>query len=52
MYSVVIPAKVDKMIAKIHKGDKQNAMRILFTTEKLKNANDPFILKNCEKMQG
>lgn len=52
MYNISIPAKVDKMINKIAKGDKENAIRILFAIENLKNANDPFSLKNCEKMVG
>ena len=50
MYNILIPSKVDKMISKIAKGDKENAVRILFAIENLKNANDPFALKNCEKM--
>nr|WP_321318163.1 hypothetical protein [uncultured Campylobacter sp.] len=52
MYNILIPSKVDKMISKIAKGDKDNAIRILFAIENLKNANDPFALKNCEKMGG
>ena len=52
MYNLIIPRKVDKMISKISKGDKENAVRILFAIENLKNANDPFTLKNCEKMGG
>ena len=52
MYNILIPSKVDKMISKIAKGDKENAVRILFAIENLKNANDPFALKNCEKMGG
>lgn len=52
MYSIIIPSKIDKMIITIAKGDKKNALRILFTIEKLKNANDPFAVENCEKMSG
>lgn len=52
MYSIVIPAKVDKMISKIAKGDKENAIRILLTIDNLKTTNDPFAVKNCEKMSG
>ena len=51
MYNILIPSKVDKMISKIAKGDKENAVRILFAIENLKNANDPFALKNCEKIK-
>ena len=50
MYNILIPSKVDKMISKIAKGE--NAVRILFAIENLKNANNPFALKNCEKMGG
>ncbi len=50
MYNILIPSKVDKMISKIAKGE--NAVRILFAIENLKNANDSFALKNCEKMGG
>ena len=35
MYNISIPAKVDKMINKIAKGDKENAIRILFAIENL-----------------
>lgn len=52
MYNVLIPNKVDKMITKIGKSDKENLTRILFTIENLKNAQDPFALKNCKKMEG
>ena len=52
MYNILIPSKEDKMISKIAKGDKENAVRILFAIENLKNTNDPFALKNCEKMGG
>ena len=37
MYNILIPSKVDKMISKIAKGDKENAVRILFAIENLKN---------------
>ena len=36
MYNILIPSKVDKMIRKIAKGDKENALRILFAIENLK----------------
>ena len=36
MYNILIPSKVDKMISKIAKGDKENAVRILFAIENLK----------------
>ena len=35
MYNILIPSKVDKMISKIAKGDKENAVRILFAIEHL-----------------
>ncbi|MCZ6168367.1 type II toxin-antitoxin system RelE family toxin [Campylobacter ureolyticus] len=51
MYEIIIPNKVDKMIKSIQKGDRQNAIRILFAIENLRNSNDPFSLKNCKKLE-
>ena len=51
MYNILIPSKVDKMISKIAKGDKENAVRILFAIENLKKMPITlFALKNCKKM--
>ena len=49
MYNILIPSKVDKMISKIAKGDKENAVRILFAIENLKNANNPFCAEKLQK---
>lgn len=51
MYEIIISNKVDKMIKSIQKGDRQNAIRILFAIENLRNSNDPFSLKNCKKLE-
>lgn len=52
MYNILIPKIIAKYLNKIAKDDKENAIRILFVIENLENANDPFLLKNCEKMGG
>ena len=52
MYNILIPSKVDKMISKIAKGDKENAVRILFAIENLKNANNPFCAEKLQKNGG